>query len=141
MLILKNELFSDAGDISRINFLDSESAFLWDYIYTKFLNGEEISAEEILASDIPESSRNAIAPFMVESDDYRDSEIEDKRNIFEQLFHQQKIFVHQAEMEQLVLKKTYSEEEEYAKISEIVFHRTEIEKHHDSIRNSSFTTT
>lgn len=61
-LIQNQELFSFADDVLQLEFLDEASSFLWDYLYTKFLQNEPISPAEILSKeDIPKEYLGLVA--------------------------------------------------------------------------------
>ncbi|MCG6140992.1 DNA primase [Leptospira mtsangambouensis] len=62
MLIQNLELFSFADDLLSLEFRDEVSAFLWDYLYTKYLQNENLTAAEILSrEEIPSEYLGMIA--------------------------------------------------------------------------------
>ncbi|TGL18932.1 DNA primase [Leptospira yanagawae] len=62
MLIQNLELFSFADDLLSLEFRDEVSAFFWDYLYTKYLQNENLTAAEILSrEEIPSEYLGMIA--------------------------------------------------------------------------------
>lgn len=122
LLIRMNPLFSFSEEISSMEFLDPKSAFLWDFLYTRYVSEEEISPASVLSSEIPGEFKEAIAPFLLE-----DSEMsrEDAAKVFGLLTKQQKIFVNDERMKELDRDSTLDQLE---KLTRLAYYRTEKEK-------------
>ncbi|MCB1157771.1 MAG: DNA primase, partial [Leptospiraceae bacterium] len=76
MLIMHNELFEYANRLSEVDFVDDDASFLWDYIYTLFLNEEQISPEGLLSSDVQGISIDFIAGYLIEETEQRENVVE-----------------------------------------------------------------
>ncbi|GBF48963.1 DNA primase [Leptospira ryugenii] len=61
-LVQNQELFEYSEKILEMDFYDESASFLWDYLYTKYLQGEPISVAEILSKeDIPKEYLGELA--------------------------------------------------------------------------------
>ncbi len=138
MLILHNELFADSRDLNDIEFLDEDSSILWDYIYTSFMNDLEVSPRSVLSSELPDATRNSIAPYLIEKDE--DPDFSDYQSILKDLLHRQKIFFIDNEIRKLDEARKAGLIDELQYLSDLSFHKTEKEKHLDYIRKLSLST-
>ncbi|TGK08746.1 DNA primase [Leptospira fletcheri] len=122
LLVRMNSLFSFSEEISSMEFLDPKSAFLWDFLYTRYVSEEEISPASVLSSEIPGEFKEAIAPFLLE-----DSEMsrEDAAKVFGLLTKQQKVFVNDERMKELDRDSTLDQME---KLTRLAYYKTEKEK-------------
>ncbi|MBE7411092.1 MAG: DNA primase [Leptospiraceae bacterium] len=138
MLILHNELLSESRELNEIEFLDEDCSILWDYIYTQFINNEEVSPRSVLSSELPEFVKNSIAPFLIEKEEVPD--FENYRSILNELIHRQKIFFIDDEIRKLDEARKMSQIDEMQYLSDLSFYKTEKEKHLDYIRKLSLST-
>lgn len=90
MIVLNPGLLHYIDEIKDREFMNPESALLRDLLYSKFIEGEEVSVETILESGLPETALNSIAQFLVEE---QTIEIEERERFLKEiiLLHEQKI--------------------------------------------------
>ncbi|TGN18433.1 DNA primase [Leptospira idonii] len=124
-LILNPEFFSFADEILQMEFQDDASAFLWDYIYTKFLQNETISPAEILSKeDIPQEYLGFVAEQFSQDENQND-------RLFKELLWQHKVHSYDLAMSTITKKmgdSSLSLEEKRALLSELSFLKNEREK-------------
>ncbi|MEM7180344.1 MAG: DNA primase [Spirochaetota bacterium] len=111
-LILCNDLFEYKDRINQINFFDMESSYLWDVLYTKFLNGESISPGSILSSDIPRATLNVFAGYLMDELAGEPNQI---RSIFEDNLRQQELYAINAELKEFDDLEKFAKNPERAK--------------------------
>lgn len=137
MLVKHTGLFSYSEEISSMEFMDTASSFLWDYLYTIYTGEGEISPVQILASDIPEDLKQALAPYLLEEDSER-IEPGELQKVFRILLLQQKKFRIEERIRELDQKRERFFTPEI--FTELSFYRKEKEKILEHIRSQSATT-
>lgn len=137
MLVKHTGLFSYSEEISSMEFMDTASSFLWDYLYTIYTGVGEISPVEILASDIPEDLKQALAPYLLEEDSEK-IEPGELQKVFRILLLQQKKFRIEERIRELDQKRERFFTPEI--FTELSFYRKEKEKILEHIRSQSATT-
>lgn len=105
-VILNNQLFKYADKIWELEFQDPENAFLWEYIYTKFVNNESVSSELISASEISDSIKENMIPLLIQEReiDLKSSNTESIESIFIELVKKHRILIYEKEMQKINLK-------------------------------------
>ncbi|PKA02853.1 hypothetical protein CH375_20495 [Leptospira ellisii] len=137
MLVKHTGLFSYSEEISSMEFMDSASSFLWDYLYTIYTGEEEISPVRILASELPEDLKQALAPYLLE-EDFERTEPAELDKVFRILLLQQKKFRIEERIRELDQKRERFFTPEI--FTELSFYRKEKEKILEHIRSQSATT-
>ncbi|PNV76246.1 DNA primase [Leptospira inadai] len=130
LLVRMNALFSFSEELSSMEFLDAKSAFLWDFLYTRYASEEEISPAAILASEVPNEFKEAIAPFLL---DESEMSLEEASKVFGLLLEQQKVFVIDERMRELDRDSSLDQLE---KLTKLAYYKTEKEKLLEHIRNA-----
>ncbi len=131
LLIRINSLFQFSEELSSLEFLDTKSAFLWDFLYTRYASEEEISPAAVIASEIPGEFKEAIAPFLLEESEMNQ---EEATVIFKRLMKQQRVFVIDEKMRDLDSESTLDPLE---KLTKLAYYKTEKAKLLENIRNES----
>ncbi|EPG67252.1 DNA primase [Leptospira wolffii] len=131
LLIRIGALFQFSEEVSNLEFLDTKSAFLWDFLYTRYASEEEISPAAIIASEIPGEFKEAIAPFLL---DESEMSVEDASTIFKRLLKQQKVFVIDEKMKEL---DSDSSLDQLEKLTKLAYYRTEKAKLLENIRGEN----
>ncbi|PJZ69501.1 DNA primase [Leptospira perolatii] len=131
LLVKQNSLFSFSEELSRLEYLDPKSAFLWDFLYTRYAGEEEISPAAVLSSPIPGEFKEAIAPFLLEEGDISP---EEGKEIFDDLLTKQAIFVEESKMQELESDSTLDPLE---KLTKLAYHRANKEKRLEYLRSKN----
>ncbi|TGJ99168.1 DNA primase [Leptospira semungkisensis] len=131
LLVRMNSLFHFSEELSALEFLDPKSAFLWDFLYTRYASEEEISPASILSSEIPGEFKEAIAPFLLEETEMAP---EEGAKVFQGLLKQQRVFVIDERMSEL---DSDSSLEQMEKLTKLAYYRTEKAKLLENIRNEN----
>lgn len=137
MLVKHTGLFSYSEEISSMEFMDSVSSFLWDYLYTIYTGEEEISPVRILTSELPEDLKQALAPYLLE-EDFERTEPAELDKVFRILLLQQKKFRIEERIRELDQRRERFFTPEI--FTELSFYRKEKEKILEHIRSQSATT-
>ena len=111
-LILCNDLFEYKDKINQIRFFDMESSYLWDILYTKFLNGEAINPGNILSSAIPRATLNVFAGYLLDELIGEPNQIS---AIFEDNLKQQELYAIEEELKEFDDLDKFAQNPERAK--------------------------
>ncbi|ATN95090.1 DNA primase [Leptospira phage LE4] len=88
MLIQNLNLFESNIDLSGLEFHDEISSFLYDYIYTKYLQNENITTAELLSkTEIPKEYLETIAGY------FKNHSEREALNIFRKLFYHHRTYL------------------------------------------------
>ncbi|MGJ4747326.1 DNA primase [Leptospira sp. SA-E8] len=131
LLVKANHLFRFSEELSGLEFLDSKSAFLWDFIYTRYASEEEVSPASVISSEIPNEFKESIAPFLISE---ADMSPEDSIKVFKGLLNQQKLFVIDKKMEELDSGSPLDDPEHFTKLA---YYKTEKAKLLEFIRSEN----
>jgi len=127
-LIQNQEHFEFSDEILNLEFQDETSSFLWDYIYTKYLQNEPISVAEILSKDdIPQEYLGQLA----EHFNTEENVGEDSKQLFRELLWQHRAFHFDFEMNRIAKKmgdSSLSIEEKRELLSELTYLKNERDK-------------
>lgn len=131
-LIYHPELFSFANKLDHLTFTDDSSAFLWEYLYSRFLQNDLPSIAELLSSEeIPGEYSEAIAGFL----SLEEIQVENQEVLFGNLLHQHQIFLLNQRMEDLNQELSGGDPEKtMTLLSEIAFCKAERDKIWDYLR-------
>lgn len=127
-LIQNQEHFEFSDEILNLEFKDEASSFLWDYLYTKYLQNEPISVAEILSKDdIPQEYLGLLA----EHFNTEENQGEDSKQLFQELLWQHRAFHFDFEMNVITKRmgdSSLSLEEKRDLLSELTFLKNERDK-------------
>lgn len=127
-LIQNQEHFEFSDEILNLEFQDEASSFLWDYLYTKYLQNEPISVAEILSKeDIPQEYLGHLA----EHFNTEENQGEDSKQLFKELLWQHRAFHFDFEMNAITKRMGDSSltlEEKRDLLSELTFLKNERDK-------------
>ncbi|TGL82270.1 DNA primase [Leptospira yasudae] len=137
MLVKHTGLFSYSEEISSMEFMDTASSFLWDYLYTIYTGEGDISPVQILSSELPEDLKRALAPYLMEEDSEK-VEPGELHKVFRILLLQQKKFRIEERIRELDQRRERFFTPEI--FTELSFYRKEKEKILEHIRSQSATT-
>ncbi|MDZ4727103.1 MAG: DNA primase [Leptospira sp.] len=133
-LIQNQEHFEFSDEILNLEFKDETSSFLWDYIYTKYLQNEPISAAEILSKeDIPQEFLGLIA----EHFDTEETENQNNKQLFRELLLNHRRFHYDNQMNELMAKMSETSltlEQKRDILSEFTFLKNERDKISEYLR-------
>lgn len=130
-LVLYSELMEFAEELNGTEFIDPESALLWEYIYSRFINGEQVNADAIINGDIPETVIRSIMPYFMEQ---TESDELERKTVFVRLMKNQKIFVKEQEMNELSLSLNSPGNVDAKNFSRLMQLKNEIESLRNEIR-------
>jgi len=129
-LIQNQEHFEFSDEILNLEFKDEASSFLWDYLYTKYLQNEPISAAEILSKDdIPGEYLGLVAEQL--SIEEIEAESENSKQLFQELLWQHRAFHFDFAMNDITKKmgdSTLSLDQKRELLSELTFLKNERDK-------------
>ena len=108
MLVQNLNLFESNIDLSGLSFQDEISSFLYDYIYTKYLQNENITTAELLSkTEIPKEYLETIAGY------FKNHSEREALNIFRKLFYHHKTYLIGREFQTEILGELDSIDLEY----------------------------
>ena len=123
LLIKEPELFTFANEINSLEFQDEESAFIWDFIYTRYLNQESLLPGDIIMAG--GKNESAIAPYLLElGDEEHDFKLSER--MFQELMLRQKVAVLDRKLDDL--SKNGMFDDEMQRISKMAYYKGEKEK-------------
>ncbi|MDF3821860.1 DNA primase [Leptospira sp. 96542] len=124
-LIQNQELFSFSDELLSLEFKDDVSAYFWDYLYTKYLQNENITMAEILSKeDIPSDYLGII------TEHFKSDEVVTQNLFKEMLLHHQDL-LDESRMDELIKQMSdvnLSIEEKTNLLSELSVLKTEKNK-------------
>ncbi|WCL48144.1 DNA primase [Leptospira sp. GIMC2001] len=136
-LVIYPDLFRFAHRLDELVFLDETSVIVWEWLYTQFHMGEAITPAEFLSAEsLPEKIRESLAPFLMQEEI---ADEEDQGIVFEELIMAQRKFFHENEMNKYYMFPSMSEGD-FESISQITYHKNEIEKINSYFRKHSHQT-
>ncbi|MCB1193298.1 MAG: DNA primase [Leptospiraceae bacterium] len=120
-VILYNEFFKYADKIWELEFQDSENAFLWEYIYTKFVNGEPVTPDIASSSELSDSTMENLIPLLIEEKEInlQTSNLESLESIFIGLIQQHRISIYEKKIQKIKLKTELSNDEKHNQIKSL----------------------
>ncbi len=133
-VICNPELIKWAQAIDNLEFLDTISVVLWEWIFTKYHSGESFSPAEVLSSEsLPDGVRKAIAPYLLAEESAKE---EDLDRIFEEMILRQEIFFHEREMDRLILESG-DETNTFDRLTLVAKHKAEVQKRKEYLRSKT----
>ncbi|MCB1142390.1 MAG: DNA primase [Leptospiraceae bacterium] len=135
LVILENSYLEDLNDLEELEFSDPDSSYLWEMIYTKYMNSEDISISILQDQEFPENVRSAIMPYIMEVGE--ESDPSENKQLFHGLclLHQKKSKEHELKS----LSNGVSVLDDTDRISRIISIRSEIFKLDEELRKSGST--
>ena len=137
MLLLHPEFFKYLDDILELSMEDEESLFLWDILYTRYMNSEKISPAILQEELIPEEIRSIIMPYLLEIEDEEDHSPELRKVQFEETILLHKRVSKQKEIESLNAMVGVLDDKE--RLSKIMSVRSEILEIDNKLRSLNYT--
>jgi DNA primase len=127
-LIQNQEHFEFSDEVLNLEFKDEASSFLWDYLYTKYLQNEPISVAEILSKeDIPQEYLGLV----VEHFNPEEDEGSNSKQLFRELLWQHRAFHFEFEMNNITKRMGDSSltlDQKRDLLSELTFLKNERDK-------------
>lgn len=100
-LLMYPDLFRYIQEIQGLEMNDRESAYLWEILYTSYINSETISPEILQEDGFPEEIRSCFMPYLLELVESKDEPEEVRNSRFEESILLQKRTSKQIELESI----------------------------------------
>jgi DNA primase len=136
LLLLNSELFEFVEELSSLEFQDPESESLWNVLYEKYRNSEELGVG--IFEEIPDSTKKAIMPFVFEKESENNPESEEelrlKKEAFKDLLKRHRMLCIEKELKELEIRNHSNISQLKENMSKIVQLRSEKLKLEEAIR-------
>ncbi len=136
-LVLYPDLFRFIEEIQSLEIQDRESAYLWEILYTSYVNQESISPSILQEEGFPEEIRSCFMPHLLELSENQEESAEEKNSRFEECLLLQKRAMKQIEIENINLGVGVLDEKDH--LSKLMSVRSEILELDQKLRALNYT--